>query len=220
MKYLDQYIGQMIEIELSSKKRLSGKLVEYGSDIVIVFNGQNFYYIPVTHVVFITKSESIENEVINDAPTPIVGDKLSLQKILTNAKGIFVEVLIAGNQSVYGYITQIKNDYVAFHSPSFKTILIQIAHMKWITPYLDRTPYLVEPKKTLLSSNLDLADSFEEQVTKLKGEVVIFDLGKDPNKIGLIKNSVDQMVELATGNGQVNYLNQTHIKTVHGPIIG
>ncbi|WP_075619613.1 hypothetical protein [Paenisporosarcina indica] len=217
MNYLSQYMGQIIEIEISGKKIITGKLIEYGSDIVVVFNGRNFFYVPLLHIIHIKKSENTENEIITVAPSPIGKDSklISFEKTLTNALGIFVETYITGNQSIYGYITQIQKDYILFYSPAFKTLLIPITHLKWIVPHLDKRPYNVN-NNLMNSSKVALADTFEEQIKKLIGEVVLFDLGKNSDKIGLIKNFENNMVELITGDGQTVFLNLFHIKSIHG----
>lgn len=216
MNYLSQYMGQIIEIEVSSKKIITGKLIEYGSDIVVVFNGRKFFYIPVLHIIHIKKSENIEEQITTVAPSPIGQEELlSFEKILGNALGIFVEVYIAGNQSIYGYITHKQNDYIVFYSPAFKTLFIPIAHLKWLIPHLDKTPYSVNgnPGNSFTGA---LAATFEDQLKKLIGEVVQFDLGKNSDTIGLIKNFENNMVEMVTGDGQIIFLNLLHIKSIHG----
>jgi len=214
---LSQYTGQLIEIGLSAKKTITGKLVEYGADILVVYNGRIFYYIPLIHIIFIRKSDSTENEDFSVAPSPIEKDskKMTLSKILTNAKGKFVEVYITGNQSVFGYITHIKNDYVAFYSPAFNTIYIPTAHLKWLIPHLDKTPYRVNVEPQFISSSEVISETFEEQLKKLLGEVVTFDLGVTPYKIGMLKNVENNLVELVIGDGQILYLNTMHIKSMH-----
>jgi hypothetical protein len=217
MSYLNQYVSKVIEIELSSKKTIIGKLVEYGSNILVVFNGQKFIYIPFLHINLIRQCDSKDTEftvVAGNTPIDKESDKLSLTRILNNAKGIFVEIYISGNQSVYGYITNIRNDYFVFYSPAYKTIYIPIEHLKWLIPYLDQSPYDLKSESLVIPLEIELADTFEEQIKKLEGEVVLFDLGKDPNKIGLIKNIEQNTVELVSGNGQIHYLNITHIKSL------
>lgn len=221
MNYLSQYLGQIIEIEVSAKKLITGKLIEYGSDVAVVYNGRCFFYVPVLHIIHIKKSENTEDQIITVAPTPIGKDDklISFEKILANALGIFVETYITGNQSIYGYITHIQDDYILFYSPAFKTILIPIIHVKWIIPHLDKTPYRVNDNP-VVSSKAVLAATFEEQIKKLIGEVVLFDLGKNSDKIGMIKNFENNMVELITGDGQTLFLNLPHIKSIHGFKIG
>lgn len=217
MSYLSQFTGKIIEIELSSKKMMTGKLVEYGSDILVIYNTGKFFYIPFMHIIFIRESDSTDGDFVISEQSPIIkeSDRMSLTKILNNAKGIFVEIYVTGNQSVYGYITNIRNDYFVFYSPAFKTMYIPIAHLKWLIPYLDQTPYNLKSESSVISINVGLADTFEEQIKKLEGEVVLFDLGRDPNKIGLIKNMDQNTVELVSGDGHILYLNLTHIKTLH-----
>lgn len=217
MSYLSQYTGKMIEIELSSKKVMTGKLVEYGSDILVIYNAGKFFYIPFMHIILIRESDSKDGDFVISEQSPIIkeSDRMSLTKILNNAKGIFVEIYVTGNQSVYGYITNIRNDYFVLYSPVFKTMYIPNAHLKWLIPYLEQTPYNLKTELMVFSIEMDLADTFEEQIKKLKGEIVLFDLGGDPHKIGLIKNMEQNTVELVSGNGQILYLNLTHIKTLH-----
>ena len=218
MNYLSQYVGQLIAIELAANKLITGKLVEYGTNILVVFNGQYFFYIPVEHIICISKPDFTEDEIINIVPSPIKEDidKMSLNKILDNAKGKFVEMYVTGNQSIYGFITQIQKDYFAFYSPVLKTILISTAHLKWIIPHLDKTPYSVDEKPLQLPSNFTLADTFEKQLKRLPGEVVFLDLGKKPTNVGLIKKIENDFVEIITVDGQTRYLNFAHIKTLHG----
>ena len=139
-----------------------------------------------------------------------------MNKILANAKGKFVEIYVTGNQSIYGYITQIQKDYFTFYSPVLKTILISIAHFKWLIPHLDKTPYSIDEKPPQIPSDCTLADTFEKQLKGLQGEVVIIDLGKNPTNMGLIKKIDNEFVEIITVAGQTRYLNFAHIKTLHG----
>ena len=212
---LNQYSGETIEIELTSKKVINGKLIEYGSDILVVFNGQKFFYIPFLHIVSIKKCESNDTNFIAAEQSPIKNEdeRMSLTKTLNHAKGIFVEIYVTGNQTIYGYITSIQDDYFVFYSPAYKTICISTAHLKWLIPYLNQAPYDLKEGPVIIS--LDVADTFEEQIKKLEGEVVFFDLGKDPYKIGLIKNVNLKIIELVYGDGQIIHLNLTHIKSVH-----
>jgi hypothetical protein len=46
--------------------------------------------------------------------------------------------------------------------------------------------------------------------------MAIFDLGENPQKVGLITKVDDSLVELVTGNGQILHLNIAHLKSLHG----
>lgn len=222
MSYLSQYLDKMIEIEIASKKVITGNLVEFGSDIVVIYNGKQFYYIPTEHIISVRNKEFNDNELQTTIETPEQSpiDKdnqsFSIKKMLNNAIGIFVEVYITGNQSVYGYITNVKDNYFLFYSPAYKTMYIPVAHLKWLIPNLNQTAYLTDSQLPSSHSKLTLADSFEEQIKIFDGEVVLFDLGKNPSKIGLIKKIESNIVELVTGEGKTVHLALNHIKSLHG----
>ncbi|QBP42854.1 DUF2642 domain-containing protein [Paenisporosarcina antarctica] len=217
MNNLSSYTGQILEIELTSKKSMTGKLMEIGSDIIVLFNGQNYVYLPMMHILCVRKGDSTEDEFINPDSSPIQKneDLISLKKILTNASEIFVEIFLSGNHTVYGYINQIQDDYIIFYSPAFKTIHIPIVHLKWLIPYINKTPYQIKACQSLSSSEGIFASTFKEQLKTFVGKIVTFDLGKDSQKIGKINNAENNLVELITGDGQIIYLNIAHLKSLH-----
>ena len=218
MNTLSSYTGKIIEVELSSKKNITGKLIEVGSDIVVLFNGKHFVYFPVKHIVSMRNGESTDNEFINTDSSPIDknGNLMSLREILTNASGIFVEIYLSGNHTVYGYITHIQDDYVVLESPVFKNVILPIAHIKWLIPYLSKTPYQIKTDQSKVIPRESFAHTFEDQLKTFTGKIVIFGFGKDPQNVGLLLKVGNNLVELITGDGQILYLNIDHIKSLHG----
>ena len=92
-------------------------------------------------------------------------------------------------------------------------------HLKWLIPYPEnQTPFSMEREQLPVSpSVVPLSRSFEDQLQKLVGEIVIFDLGANPNKIGLLNKIQGQFAQLLIGKGESILLNTHHIKTVHSP---
>ena len=215
MNSLRSYIGQIIEVEISSKKKIVGKLLELGSDLIVLFNGQKYVYVPIVHLLSVSKGESLDTEYTNKETAPFEGKQLSLKQILTNASGIFVELYLTGNHTVHGYIQKVQGDYIVFDSPAFKKLYIPIAHLKWVIPYLNQTPYQIKTGQQLISSDESFAQTFEEQMKKMLGKIVLFDLGKDSEKIGILNRVENILVELVTGNGKTIYLNMAHLKSMH-----
>jgi hypothetical protein len=88
-----------------------------------------------------------------------------------------------------------------------------------LIPYqYKKAPYSLD--KILLpihSSEITLARTFEEQIKKLEGSIVVFDLGHQANKIGLLKKVEQNIVELVTAGEQTIYFNIQHLKMVHSP---
>lgn len=215
-----KYIGEEVELELSSKIKLRGILIDLGTDIIVLYDGNKYIYLPSRHLQYLKQNEDNELEFAPPSSPHTFNDNqaISLRNILNNAKGSFVEVYVTSNQSLYGYILNVLNNYLVFYSPVYKTVYIPLHHLKWLIPYQsDRAPYALSTYSfPVQSTNLTLARTLEQQIKKLKGQMVIFDLGNNPSKIGVLQDIQDNIVELTTGKETV-YWNFYHIKTIHWP---
>jgi hypothetical protein len=142
---------------------------------------------------------------------------MSLRKVLTSAKGMFTEIYVTSNQPLHGYITSIMNNYFVFYSPVYKTMLISLNHLKWLIPYTyNQRPYsLTNEDFPLKPVPFSLARSFDIQLEKHIGELVIFNIGDNPNLIGKLQSVQDSFIELITARQEAVYLNLSHIKTIH-----
>lgn len=199
----------------------NGILVDTGLDILVLFDGYKFIYFPIIHLQYL-KASSPDEDVIEQPSESAPfnsDDQISYRKILNNAKGLFVEIYVCGNQSIHGYITSILNDYFVFYSPVYKTIFISLNHLKWLIPYTENnTPYSLDNKQLPVNpTKLTLSRTFDEQLKKLENQLVVFDIGDKANKAGLIKKINNNMIELISANGEKVYWRLHHIKTVHLP---
>jgi len=222
MNDLLMLIGKQVELDISGKiPPIQGTLIETGSDIVIIHNGEQFLYIPFIHVqsMRLVLNPSWEISEPSESPLEQHSEELSYRKVLMNAKGIFLELFIIGNQSIFGYITGIMNDYFVFYSPVFHTLLVPLHHLKVLIPYNpNATPYSLGQDHFLLKpSNMTLARSFDQQLKKLEGKLVVLDLGGNANKIGMLKKVANNKIELVTANEESVYVHVDHIKTIHLP---
>jgi hypothetical protein len=218
---LKKQLKGVIEINVIGDKTHIGVMVDSGQDIVVLYNGVHFIYIPFAHVQNITPSPQSNPADYPDPPEhPIDSDKeISYRKMLMNSKGVFSEIYVSGNQSIHGYITHIMTNYFQFYSPVYRTMFIPLFHLKWLIPYnSNQTPYLLEKKfLPVHPSDLPLSRSFEEQLKKLEGKMVVFDLGGSASKIGHLNKLENNIAELVTAEGKRLFTNIQHIKTVHSP---
>lgn len=223
LKNLMQLLNKQIIVKLSGGKFFEGILTDIGNDILVLFDGQRFIYIPLLHVHKIKLSNKINGEI--DQPIEFsLSEKvesISYRSILTNSKGLLTEIRVVGDQSLYGYITNVLNDYLVFYTPVYKTMLISLHHLKWLTLYNSNVnPYTLNLNIESLPiklSNAPLQRSLEKQLKEVEGNLVVFDMGKDPDKIGLLKKVENDLIELVIENGETMYLKLTHIKSVHVP---
>ncbi|MFC5447394.1 DUF2642 domain-containing protein [Paenibacillus aestuarii] len=220
-----QYVGQQVIVEISGNNIRKGKLIDRGLDILVLANEQKFYYIPLVHVqnVKVNTEPTMEtDDSLAETEQPSIdyqADSLSFRKILNQAKGRFVEIYVTGNKTIHGYLTSIMNDYFVFYSPVYKAMFISMNHLKWLIPYpANVTPYTLDNQSLPLSLiNVTLSRTFEEQCKKLEGKLVVFDLGDNTNKIGLLNKADRNFVELINADGNKVFWNLQHLKTVCTP---
>lgn len=220
---LKQYLNVTVDLEISGEQKIrTGILIDIGQDIIVIYDGSDFLYVPLHHIQHIKTNQAPDEEIENPDFVPIESDKeITYRNILHHARGLFTEIFVAGNQSVHGYITSIMSNYFVFYSPVFHTMYIPMFHLKWLTPYpSQQTPYsLSRTALPVNPSNLPLSRSFEEQLVRLEGKIVVFDLGTNANKIGLLMKVQNNMAELVTAKEKRVYWNIHHLKTVHCPQI-
>ncbi|MEB3100074.1 DUF2642 domain-containing protein [Ferviditalea candida] len=221
MQDFHSLIGTQIEFEVSGRPNpVKGILVDFGSDILVIYNGQ-FLYLPIIHMQSMKISLNSNSEITETPEAPFENqiEKISYRKILMNAKGIFVELYVTGDQSIHGYITSIMNDYFIFHTPVYRTLIVHLHHLKYLIPYnVNVTPYsLTQESFPFKPADMTLARTFEQQLKKVEGKFIVLDLGRDDNRIGLLKKMENNMIELITANGRSVYIHLDHIKTVHQP---
>ncbi|CAG9607881.1 DUF2642 domain-containing protein [Pseudoneobacillus rhizosphaerae] len=216
-------IGKKIEVEISGGVFHKGILIDSGVDIIVLYQGStnSYLYIPFVHVQRL-KETIIEEEDTAYNPTsekPIETDVISFYKALTIAKGLFIKVYVTGNKSIHGYLTNIMNDYIVFHSPVYKTMLISINHVKWIIPYPpNKTPYSLKNENLSITPvTAPLAKTFDEQLKKLENELVIIDGGENTEKIGLLQKVRNNKMILITAEAETVYRNIEHIKSIQLP---
>lgn len=224
MTMLEKLLGEEIKVEISGNKRFTGILIDLGLDILVLYNGIKYLYFPMIHIQNITKRDLKYNDESipspqDHSPFQYDVDPISYRKVLTNAKGQFLEIFVTGNKSIHGYIINVFNDYIVFYSPVFKTMLISMQHLKWLIPYTSNlTPYtLSNTQLPVLPTSVNFARSFEEQLKKYENQLVVFDLGDNPQKIGLLKNISNNIVEIVNADGSHLYWKLSHLKSVHIP---
>ena len=213
----------MVQIEISGKKFISGRLIGLGSDTLVLFNGKDYYYMPLVHIQAIKADRDNDSDIEVPIDDLSIGsdemdkDDMSLRKVLTQAKGMFVEIYVTGGSPLHGYITSIMNNYFVFHSPIYKTMYIAMKHLKWLIPYTDdQRPYgLADVNFPIQGANTSLARTFEVQIEKFKNKIVIFNIGESNNHVGKINNIEEQFLEIHTARDQAVMINLHHIKTLH-----
>lgn len=133
-KILQGLIQENLQIEISGKKMIHGTLIDVGSNIIVMFNGRDYIYVPIYHI----QNFKIDDQ--NEYSTTLTNNEaglmfeesknenLTMRKVLTQAKGMFVEIYVTSGSPLHGYITSIMNNYFVFHSPIYKKMYITLKH--------------------------------------------------------------------------------------------
>ncbi len=220
-KLLTDYLNNKITLHISGGKIVHGILIDIGTDILVLFNGKNFLYIPVLHIHHIKNGNESESDIEQPTDSPYLEyeQEISLRKVLTAAKGMFTEIYVTSNQPLHGYISSVMNNYFVFYSPVYKSMLISLHHLKWLIPYhVNQRPYsLMSEDLPLQPAPFTLARSFDMQLEKHIGQLVIFNIGDHPHLIGKLENVRDGYIHLITAREESIFLTINHLKTVHFP---
>lgn len=221
-KIIQSLVKQVVQIEVSGKRIITGTVIDLGSDMIVLFNGIDFVYIPLNHIQNFNVDFNNENEIEEPREFPSIATEenkqdLSFGEALRQAKGKYVEIYATGGQSLHGCITNIMNNYFVFQSPIYKTMYIKTDHLKWLIPYPRKEkPYGMDNHRVSTQpSEENLPSTFEVQVEMLTNEIVVFNIGGNKSLIGKINKVEDQIVEIQTARKKSKYLNLDHIKTLH-----
>ncbi|WP_065408850.1 hypothetical protein [Pseudobacillus wudalianchiensis] len=216
------YIGEPVALDLLGKKELSGILVDFGSEVLILYRQDEYFYIPLFHIRGIRSLSKEEADTLTqpDKLTEIsLTEELSLKKVLEAAKGVFLEINVTAAQPFHGYITNILDDYVVFFSPTYQTMLIPFQHIKWLIPYPPAShPYGF--KNTILpatSTAKSFARTFASQIEKMAGAFITCNVGEKESKSGKLLSKGNHFVHLLTAKERQIHISIPHIKNIICP---
>jgi len=218
---IQSLIKEIVRIEVSGKKLINGTVIDLGSDMVVLFNGIDFVYIPLVHIQNFEIDRNNENDIIAPKEFPSIiteekNEELTFREVLTQAKGKYVEIYITGVQPLHGCIISIMDDYLVFHSPIYKTMYIALSHLKWLIPYTrNEKPYGVDANTSSFpADDKSFENNFENQVKKFENNIVVFNIGGNKNYIGKINKVEKEIVEIQRARKDPVYVNVFHIKTL------
>lgn len=221
-KLIQKSDKEIAKIEVSGAKLLKGSIIDLSNDIVVLFNGKDYLYIPFDHIKDLTVSKNDEDEISQPSePSNIIitqpSEKLTLKNVLAQAQGMYIEIYVTGKAYLQGYISKILDDYIVFHSPIYKTMYISLKHLKWLIPYsTNQRPYgLTEQSFTIQPRKGHLPQTFNDLVNKMKDELIVINLGEKNHHSGKINSINGSIIEIHTSRTVPYYFNIDHIQTIH-----
>lgn len=115
---------EYVTVSLLGDQLFKGIIFDSGSDIIVLFNGENFIYIPVSHIEYIV-ADTPDTEFAGPTNSPVIPlddnkKNLSFESILKEAKGIYQELCVINKKYVYGKVLEVMEDYLVFYSPVHK----------------------------------------------------------------------------------------------------
>lgn len=212
---------EYVTVSLIGDQLFKGIIFDSGSDIIVLFNGENFVYIPVSHIEYIV-ADTPDTEFAEPSDSPIIPlednkRNLTFESILKEAKGINQEICIINKKYLYGTVLEVMDDYLVFFSPVYKKIYIPIKHIKWLIPYTpNERPYgLSEAESSWKQAEEGFAVNFEKQLAVLLNKLIVLNMGEKTHHIGKVKSITGKMLELKTAKEKRTYVNIEHIQTIH-----
>ena len=65
-------VNEVVQIEVSGKKLINGTVIDLGSDMIVLFNGTDFVYIPLNHIQSFKVDCDNENEIKDPTEPPSI----------------------------------------------------------------------------------------------------------------------------------------------------
>lgn len=213
------YQKEYVTVSLVGDSHFKGIIFDSGADIIVLFNGEDFIYIPVSHIEYIAADPpDTEFKQPSTLPEiPLNKKELTFDSILNEAKGIYQELCVINKKFLHGTILDVLEDYIVFYSPIYKKVYVAKKHLKWLIPYIqNERPYdLSEAEFNWQQVEKDFKENFIQQLTALSNKLVVLNLGGKISHIGKVKNISDKMLELKTVRGKSMFVNIEHIQTFH-----
>lgn len=209
-------MDEIVDVELAGNL-LRGKLIDVGTDFLVLYTDAEYLYVVYSHVQEIRASSNPE-EVQSSPPLPLPAksEQMSTKEIFVNASGKLIKVLLLGGTTLYGYITHVFEDYLAFQSLLYGEILIAIHHIKGIMlPTSETSPLPDKIKIPKLKTDVQEIGTLSDRLKKLTGKIVVFNLGASSSKMGKLLHVDQYAVQFIDLTGVKAYLNLQHVKTVH-----
>lgn len=221
-KTIQSLIKEIVKVEVSGKKLISGTIIDLGSDLLVLFNGKDFMYIPLEHIQNLERDQNNEEDIQGPTEDPSIKaieeqQDLTFKETLEISIGRNVEIYVTDNQPLHGQITNVQDDYFVFYSPIYKTMYIPIAHLKWLIPFAqNESLYGLNEKNRIVRSNSGVhAHTFKKQIEKFINRIVVLNIGGVKSHNGKIISIDEQIIEVQKVRTNAIYLNTNHIKTLH-----
>ena len=212
---------EYVTVSLIGDNLFKGIIFDSGSDIIVIFDGNDFIYIPISHIEYIV-ADTPDTEFAEPSNTPSIvstnlKNYLTFDSILKEAKGIYLEICILNKKKLHGTILDVLDDYIVFYSPIYKKVYIAKKHLKWLIPYTpNERPYdLSESELNGQQIEKGFKEKFDDQLVMLLNKLVVLNFGEKLHHIGKILNINNQMLELKTVKEKSMYVNVEHIQTIH-----
>lgn len=198
-----------------------GVIFDSGSDIIVLFTGENFFYIPFSHIEYIV-ADTPDTEFSEPSNYPSIFTNrnqkdLTLASILKQAIGVYQEICIISKKSLYGTVLDVLEDYIVFYSPIYKELYIPIEHIKWLVPsMLNERPYsLSEEEFNWQQVEQDFKGNFIMQLATLVNKLVVINFGEKIHHIGKVKSITNRVLELTIAKDKSMYINLEHVQIIH-----
>ena len=215
------WVGKSVELSIKNVERpLRGQLLQWGTDLLVLYQSSTsrFYYVPLVGVIQLRLTQELDEAALLNIEQPLVtaGEQATYRKALMGARGKYAELKISENQSLYGYLSGIMNDYFVFCSPTYPIILIPLVHLKYMSPIpADRVPYnLTLEQFPLRPVSIGMARTFSQQLLKWSGEFVKLEIDEGTISFGLLAQVDNQQITLQDAYGQPVIISIHSIRSV------
>lgn len=213
MSLFKPYLGKPVAIDVTDYRGMTGVLIDIGEDYLVMHRDSSYYYIALHHLHLLTAD--LDTQTTTSSIPQWTASGSDFNSLLQTALGEFVALYITGQQTLYGQILHIKDDYIVLDTVRHHISYIPTFHIKWFSPAAAEG--FLDKDASLLADPHLLKQTWQEQLKNCAGTIVVLDLGLRTNQVGRVQAVEGGIIELITPDGLSKCWNSAHIKSIHKP---
>ncbi|MBW7476223.1 YuzF family protein [Paenibacillus oenotherae] len=215
MSLFHPYMGKPVAIEVTEYrgKGMNGLLIDIGEDYLVLHRESSYYYIALQHLHLLRAD--LDAQMLTPSAPQWTASGSTFASLIIAAKGQFIELYLTGQQTLYGRILHIMDDYIVFDTVRHHISYIPAFHIKWFSPASSDGFLNTSPDSP--ATSLPFRQTWIEQLEVELGSVIVIDLGLRTDQVGRLHAIHQGIIELVTPDGLSKCWHAAHIKSVHLP---
>ncbi|MFF2481967.1 hypothetical protein [Paenibacillus sp. NPDC058071] len=209
------YVGKEVSLELAGSGKLTGTLIDCGSDAAVLLQNESYVYVAIGHIL---QAELTEEKLSDSSPNTNAanheGGKLKLFESLVRATGLPSQIKLDRHLSFFGTIADVTDDYFEYETFGGGRLTVPITHLKWLMPLSGGLEWPSAAPPESEQEKKEKPQTFREWLLQAQGCAVNVQPGASPGLVGYVERIGDAFLLLRLPNNRLIVQHIDHIKCV------